>query len=255
MRIRVGVFAAVFMLLASLPGFGQPAELVIGTEGAYPPFNFIDESGKLKGFDVDIAQALCEKMQVKCRIVAQDWEGLIPALLSKKIDAIVASMSITEERKKVVAFTDKYYHAPARFVALTTSDITDISPKGLAGKVLGAQSSTIHANYLEKNYKDSTIRLYGSHDTALLDLVAGRVDAVFVQSIAVYNWLNSPEGKCCKFVGEPLSDPAHFGLGAGIAVRKEDEALRQKLNEALDEILADGTYQKINAKYFPFSIY
>ena len=256
MRMLAGVFALFILIGADGRGFAQQSDLVIGTEGSYPPFNFTDASGNLQGFDIDIAKALCVKLQANCRFVAQDWEGLIPALLSKKIDAIVASMSITEERMKVVAFTQRYYRTPARFVAPKSSHITDTSPEGLAGKSLGAQSSTIHAKYLEEHYQESTIKLYGSHDTAMLDLAAGRIDAVLVQSTAVYDWLNkTPEGACCEFVGEPLSDPAYFGLGAGIAVRKEDEALREQLNQAIDAIRADGTYQQINAKYFPFSIY
>ena len=227
----------------------------IGTEGAYPPFNFIDSAGKLQGFDIDIAKALCDKMKVKCVFVAQDWDGIIPGLLAKKYDAIVASMSITAERKKKVDFTDKYYNSPATFVAPKNTDITDISPKALAGKTIGAQSSTIHSNYLEDNYKDSKLKFYKTQDEVNADLAAGRLDAQLADKLVLFEWLKTKAGQCCKFVGPGITDKRWFGEGAGIAVRKEDQDLKAMFNKALKEILADGTYKKINMKYFPFSIY
>ncbi|WP_436637377.1 ABC transporter substrate-binding protein [Microbaculum sp. FT89] len=228
----------------------------IGTEGAYPPFNFYDTNNQLQGFDIEIAQAICDKMAVKCEFVAQDWDGIIPALLANKYDAIVASMSITEERKKQVDFTDKYYHTPARFIARKESAVTDTSAEALKGKALGAQSATIHANFLEGERADSDLKLYGTQDEANMDLANGRLDAVLADSVVLYEWLeNTEEGKCCEFVGEPETDPAYFGSGAGIALRKEDQDLKKMMNEALAAIIADGTYEKINDKYFPFSIY
>ena len=227
----------------------------IGTEGAYPPFNFIDSAGKLQGFDIDIAKALCDKMKVKCVFVAQDWDGIIPGLLAKKYDAIVASMSITAERKKKVDFTDKYYSSPATFVAPKKTDITDISPKALAGKTIGAQSSTIHSNYLEDNYKDSKLKFYKTQDEVNADLAAGRLDAQLADKLVLFEWLKTKAGQCCKFVGPGITDKRWFGEGAGIAVRKEDQDLKAMFNKALKEIIADGTYKKINMKYFPFSIY
>jgi len=232
----------------------------IGTEGAYPPFNSVDSNGKLVGFDVDIAQALCDHMKVKCTFVAQDWDGIIPALLAGKYDAIVASMSITAEREKKVAFTDKYYNTPAWFIAPKSAHIgmtaADTSPEALKGKIIGAQSSTIHANYLQDVYKGSDIKLYGTQDEANADLASGRLDLVLADSIVLYEWMKKTEdGKCCEQVGVPVNDPKWFGNGAGIAMRKEDTDLKAMFNKALAEILADGTYKKINDKYFPFSIY
>ena len=228
----------------------------IGTEGAYPPFNSVDSNGKLVGFDVEIAQALCDHMKVKCTFVAQDWDGIIPALLAGKYDAIVASMSITAEREKKVAFTDKYYNTPGWFIAPKSEKVTDTSPEALKGKVLGAQSSTIHANYLQDVYKGSEIKLYGTQDEANADLASGRLDLVLADSVVLYEWMaKTDDGKCCEHVGEPLNDPKWFGNGAGIAMRKEDTELKAMLNKALAEILADGTYKTINDKYFPFSIY
>ncbi|MEJ1158218.1 ABC transporter substrate-binding protein [Prosthecomicrobium sp. N25] len=251
---------AAFAMLAAV-GAVEAKEwkaIKIGTEGAYPPFNFVDSNKQLQGFDIEIAKALCDKMKAKCDFVAQDWDGIIPALKAKKFDAIVASMSITEERKKQVDFTDKYYNTPARFVTSKTNGITDTKPEALKGKTLGAQSSTTHATYLEDQYKAKgvNVKLYGTQDEANADLVAGRLDGILADSVVLYEWLEKGDGnKCCQFVGGDIKDVKYFGEGAGIAVRKEDKDLKAQINKALAEIIKDGTYEKINKKYFPFSIY
>ena len=189
-------------------------------------------------------------------IVAQDWDGIIPGLLAKKYDAIVASMSITEERRKKVDFTDKYYQTPARFVERQGANIA-ISKEGLKGKTIGAQRSTIHAQYLQDNYGDvADIKLYDSQENADLDLTAGRLDLVLADSIVLLEgFLNKPDGKGFEFVGPELKDPKWFGEGAGIAIRPGDAKLKDAFDKALAEIRKDGTYDKIDAKYFPFSIY
>lgn len=250
------------MLAAAALAFGMGAAVAaettirIATEGAYPPFNQKNADGTLSGFDVDIANALCEKMKAKCTIVAQDWDGIIPGLLAKKYDAIVASMSITEERLKTIDFSDKYYNTPARFAVGKNSGITDVSPEGLKGKTIGAQSSTIHANYLEAKYKGtSTIKLYATIDEANADLAAGRIDAHLADSIVELAFLEGKDGGCCAFAGPDFKDPAYFGNGVGVGLRKEDGKLKAEINAAIKAILADGTYKKLNDKYFPFSIY
>ena len=230
-------------------------EVRIGTEGAYPPFNSLTSDGKLVGFDVDIAKALCEKMQVKCTFVTQDWDGIIPALLAGKYDAIIASMSITEERKKKVDFTGKYYNTPPGLIAPNDTAITGTTPDALAGKTIGAQSSTTHATYLEDKYSGATIKLYPSQDDANLDLVNGRLDAVMADAVVLGEWLKSDDGKCCKMVGAVENDPKYFGEGAGIAIRKEDQDLKKMFDMAIKAILDDGTYKKINDQYFDFSVY
>ncbi len=253
-RITLGLVGALALTLA-VAGLVNPTsagdKVRIGTEGAYPPFNLIDESGELKGFDVDIALALCDKMGAECELVAQDWDGIIPALLANKYDAIIASMSITDERKKSVDFTDKYYSNLVRYVAPKGSGL-DTSSVGLAGKSIGAQRATVAASYLEDNLADVvSIKLYDTQENANLDLGNGRLDAMLADGLVIYDWLKTDEGAGFDFVGEGLS----LDDGIGIAVRKEDTALRDNLNQALAAILADGTYEKINAKYFPFSIY
>ena len=228
----------------------------IGTEGAYPPFNEIDSAGNLVGFDIDITNALCAEMKVECTIVAQDWDGIIPGLLAKKYDAIIASMTILPERMKVVDFTDKYYKTSAHFVKRKDSGVVDISRQGLKGLTLGAQKATTSSNYLEDVYKGhAKLKFYDTQPQANLDLKAGRLDAVHADTLPMLDWLASADGKCCELVGPELTDPNWFGYGTGIAVRKEDDDLREMINKAIAAIRKDGTYQKINAKYFPYSIY
>lgn len=248
------IATASVLALALLSAAHAEETTKIATEGVYPPFNYV-EGGKLTGFDVDIANALCEKAKLKCEIVTQEWDGMIPALVAHKFDAIVASMNITEERKKKIDFTAKYYDTPAKFMTAKDAKVTDLSPAALAGKMIGVQGSTTQQNYLEAKYKDSTIKTYTTVDDASADLAAGRLDAVLSDKILLDEWLKkSSDGSCCELVGDDLRDPL-FGAGKGIGMRKEDTALREKLDAALTEILADGTYKTINAKYFPFSIY
>ncbi|QJP12693.1 ABC transporter substrate-binding protein [Starkeya sp. ORNL1] len=248
------IAAAAILALGASAAHAEMKKVRIGTEGAYPPFNSVSTSGELVGFDIDIAKALCAKMKVECTFVAQDWDGIIPALLAKKFDAIVASMSITEERKQKVAFTVPYYSTPGNFIAPKDTKLTDLSPAGLKGKTIGTQSSTTASVYLEEKYKDSDIKLYPTQDEANADLANGRLDTILADKFVLYEWLEKTDaGKCCKFIGADIKDVNPEGTG--IAVRKEDNELREALNKAIKEIVADGTYKKINEKYFPFNIY
>ena len=228
----------------------------IGTEGAYPPFNYIDKNGQLQGFDIDIAKALCKVMGVECEFVVQDWDGIIPGLLAKKYDCIIASMSITEERKKKVDFTNKYYMTPAKFVAKKGAGI-EISKKGLKGKTVGVQRATIHENFVRDKFGDTVkIKSYATQDEANMDLVSGRVDVVIADSVVLLGgFLETDAGKDFEFVGPAFSDKKWFGDGIGIAVRKGEGDLLEMINKAIKEIRAKGTYQKINAKYFDFDVY
>jgi len=224
-------------------------KLRIGTEGAYPPFNFVDSNGKLQGFDVDIAKALCASMKADCTFVKQDWDGIIPALNKKKFDAIVASMSITDERKKAVDFTAPYYTNKLQFVGKKGATL-DVSTAGLKGKTIGAQRATISGDWLEKNRAGADIKLYDTQENAYLDLASGRLDGILADAFVNYGWLESAAGKGFEFKGKPVFENDFIG----IAVRKGQDDLRKNLNTAIDAIVADGTYAKINAKYFPFSI-
>ncbi|MDH0730544.1 ABC transporter substrate-binding protein [Pseudomonas sichuanensis] len=225
-------------------------KLRMGIEAAYPPFNNKDASGQVVGFDKDIGDALCAKMKVECTVVTSDWDGIIPALNAKKFDFLVSSLSITDERKQAVDFTDPYYSNKLQFIAPKKVDFkTD--KQYLKGKIIGTQRATLAGTWLEDNYKDvlDSIKLYDTQENAYLDLTSGRVDGILADKYVQYEWLKSDAGKDYEFKGEPVVDSDKIG----IAVRKGDP-LREKLNKALAEIKADGTYKKINDKYFPFSI-
>lgn len=230
----------------------------IGTEGAYPPFNYYDDNDNLVGFDIDIANALCDAAGFECEFVVQDWDGIIPGLIAEKYDAIIASMSITEERKEVVDFTDKYYNTPAKFVRKQGSGIeVTADGSGMEGLVVGVQSATIHENFLNDNFGDIVeIVAYGSQEEANLDMVSGRVDLLMADSIALDDgFLKTDDGADFEFVGPDFNDSRWFGDGAGIAIRKGEEGLVDAFNAALAQILADGTYEEINNKWFEFNVY
>ncbi|AZC17948.1 MULTISPECIES: transporter substrate-binding domain-containing protein [Pseudomonas] len=230
----------------------QAEVLKIATEGAYPPFNYVDSSNQLHGFDVDIANALCERLKVQCQIVAQDWEGIIPALMAKKYDAVVASMIATDERKKKIAFTNHYYRTPLSVAVPRDSDITD-AQTDFKGRTVGAQSSSTQAIYAEDHYgpAGADVKFYPTLDEANSDLAAGRIDGVIADKFPLLAWADTAGKDCCKIIGDVNGTTAD----ASIAVRKEDNALRERLNQALDEIVADGTYKKISSRYFAFDIY
>ena len=248
------IFLSLMVLVAS-PVLAAD-KIRIATEGAYSPFNYVNAKGELEGFDVDIAKALCDEMKADCSLVAQDWDGIIPALLAKKYDAIIASMSITEERKKKVAFTNKYYQTPAKFIC-KKGMVKEFSPEVLKGKTVGVQRATIHDNYISDNYgKDVEIKRYSTQDEAYLDIAAGRVDFLLADSVALSDgFLKKPEGKDFEFVGPDLTDPKWFGQGSGIACRKQDKDLVEMFNKAIKQIRADGTYKAIQDKYFDFNVY
>ncbi|MDT3424015.1 polar amino acid transport system substrate-binding protein [Pseudomonas protegens] len=230
----------------------QAETLKIATEGAYPPFNYVDSNNQLHGFDVDIANALCKQMQVECQIVAQDWEGIIPALLAKKYDAVVASMIATDERKKKIAFSNHYYRTPLSVAVPKDSDITD-AQTNFKGRTVGAQASSTQAIYAEDHYgpAGADVKFYPTLDEANSDLAAGRVDGVIADKFPLLAWAESTGKDCCKIIGDVNGTTAD----ASIAVRKEDNALRERLNKALDAIVADGTYKQISSRYFAFDIY
>lgn len=242
--------------LALSAGTATSQELVrIGTEGAYPPFNYITADGKLTGFDVEIAEALCEEMQVKCEFVTQDWDGIIPALLAGKFDAIIASMSITEERKKKVDFTNKYYNTPPAIAVSKESGLKNVTVNDFSGMIVGAQNSTTHSNYAEAKFKDAEVRLYPTPDEYKLDLANGRLDAVIDDIIVLSEWVDSSDGACCRMAGALPVDPVINGEGAGIALRKGEDELRERFNDAIQAIRTSGKYAEINDKYFDFDVY
>lgn len=246
-------YALSFGLFAAMP---LSADIRLGLDSApYPPFYEADTSGKFVGWETEIGEALCAAMNEQCEWVGVAWDGIIPALMAKKIDAIVGSMSITEERLKTISFSDKYYNTPAAIVAAKSMDL-DGSPESIKGKIVGVQVSTTHQNYVEATYESmaDSVKTYQDFNEHNQDLIAGRVDAVVGDSLAFVDFLNSPEGANFE-IKSTLSDEAIFGLGVGAGIRKEDGALVEKFNAAIKQIREDGTYDKISAKYFDFDIY
>lgn len=251
------------ILFALLVGFGLTSNafakewntIRFMVEGAYPPFNWTSEEGELVGFDVDLANALCDELNVKCVIRKQDWDGIIPALLARKSDAIIAAMTITPAREKKVAFTTPYAMVPQRFVMSKEREI-DPSEKGMDGIVVGVQRATVGDQYLSHAYPDIELRRYNTFDEAFSDLISGRLDTVFGGAIGLRSgFLETEDGQDFHFTGPSYTEPKWFGKGVGIAVRKQDKDLQALLNKGLEAVIANGTHKKIASKYFSYDIY
>lgn len=260
------LLAALALLVAALAGAGgapEPADarewkkIRFAAAGDYPPFNSLGDDRALQGFDIDVARALCDRLKAECEFVVLDWDALIPALLAKKIDAIAASMAITEERRRTVDFTVKYYDKPvvllARKDAATGSD-----PALWKGRSIGAQANTTYAVYLRDQFapKGASVKTYPTEAAAAADLAAGRLDGVLGDSVTLYDWLERGASVgCCRFVLPEIKDARYFGEGVGVALRKEDKDLKAQLDKAISDIVRDGTHERITRKYFAFSLY
>ena len=230
-------------------------KLRMGTEGAYAPFNSVDKDGNLVGFDIEIGNALCKAMNKECEWVTADWDGIIPALLAKKFDTIVASMSITAERQQKIDFTGKYYTSPVKFAQPKGASI-EITEKGLKGKVIGVQCGTVTEKFVQGTFgKVAEVKAYGAQDEANLDFVSGRVDLLAADSFVLYDFLATKDGAFAEATGPDFDNPKFIGDGIGIGVRKGENELKDMLNKAIAQIRADGTYKKINDKYFPFDVF
>ena len=260
MNVDLRSALAAIALLALLPS-GPPcaaadATLRIGVQDERPPFSFRDADGQLQGFDVEIAWALCATLKAQCDLSPLEFAALIPALQQGRIDAAVASISITEERLQLVDFTDKYYQSGNRFVARRGA-FASFTLADLAGKTIGVKRGTTHDRYLSNTLKDrSAIRRYSNSDEIYIDLALGRLDLALGDAISLTErFLKTGLGRDFDFVGPELDDPAWFGRGEGIAVRKGNAELVARLNQALREILADGTYAEIRTQYFDYDIY
>lgn len=257
MKISTRIALAASAALALTIGAAQAQEktLKIASEGAYPPFNSLTTDGKLVGFDIDIANALCDEMKVKCEIVAQEWDGMIPALQAGKFDAIIAQMSITPERMEKIDFSKKYINTPAVIAGAKDSDIKGVTKEDLAGKTIGVQGSTIHYNYAEKTFTDSEVKSYPSAEEYKLDMANGRLDAVSDDLVSIQEWLDTADGACCKIIGTIPNMPEIHGEGAGVGVRKGETALADQFTAAIAAIRANGKYKEINDRYFKFDVY
>ena len=227
------------------------ADLVFATDAApYPPFTSQNAAGEWEGWEYDLLMALCAEMNEKCTLIPIAWDGIIPALLEKKMDGIFGSMSITEERKKQINFSDMYYNTASVIIGPKGGDKT-ISPEAFKGKNIGVQASTTHANYVEKYYVPggAVAKAYKGQDEANADLAAGRVDLVQADGVVLSAWLAGAEGACCEVYGAVPVDVEVLGPGVGVGLRKEDTALLDKINAAIKSLANKGTFEELAKKH------
>jgi ABC-type amino acid transport substrate-binding protein len=245
---------AFWLALALLSWIAGPAwceSLRIGTEGDYPPFSFYNADGRLTGFEVDLGNRLCDIIDASCQWEAMSFNDLIPALLEGKIDAIMGSVASTAERRKGLAFSVRYYSTPIRFIAERNLTLT-INPARLAGLRIGAGSGTTHADYIARNLSAAVEpTLYTNQHEMLSALIGGKLDLALGDGLALWNFLNTPQGAAFTWVGNPV----YVDDGIGVVLRPDDSDLLQRFNGAIDKVLKNGTYLRINTRYFPFNIY
>lgn len=257
MKTVLKTFAAALLLGVAAMGAAKADPVKIGVAAEpYPPFTSPDASGKWVGWEIDFIDAVCAEEKLDCVITPVAWDGIIPALTTKKIDVIASSMSITAERQKTIDFSDKYYNTPTAIIGPKDQKFGP-APADLKGKVVGVQVSTVHAVYAKKHFTEAAeIKEYQTQDEANNDLAAGRLDAVQADSIALGEFLKSDQGKaCCDLKGMVAPDDEVLGPGVGAGVRKEDTELKDKINAGIKAIRANGKYDEISKKYFDFDIY
>ncbi len=250
MRPLAKAISWALLLVSTVSVSTAQADIRIGIAAEpYPPFASKNTEGKWVGWEMDVIAALCLELKEKCEITETAWDGIIPALTSKKIDVIMASMAITAERKKTISFSTAYYNAA---VAVIGSKDAALKPdqKALAGKTIGTQAASIHARYVEKHFTESTLKTYATLDEATSDLAAGRIDAVEAEFNALEAFLATETGKaCCILAGTVPPDPEVLGEGVGAGLRTEDMALMQRINTALSQMGQNGIFKKITGDY------
>ncbi|WP_395664360.1 transporter substrate-binding domain-containing protein [Methylocella sp.] len=235
---------------------GTQTQIVIASEGARPPFNYLDGSGELAGFEIDLGRLLCARARFQCRFVAQDWESLIPGLLSGQYDAVMAALEIgVGPQQDQIAFSKPYVRMPSAFLAQADADVKDTSPAALKGRSIGVEAGGAHEAYVRDLYPGSTIRTYATLEEAILDLGEGRVDFVLADKDAAADFLKTRnEGRCCRIVADSPHVPAYFGEGVGIGLRRGDTALKARFDKAIDEVMADGSLARLAQNYFGFRV-
>jgi len=235
--------------------FTPPAfKITIATEGAFPPFNYLDRKGLPAGFEMELAQEACQRMNAECAYTAVKWDDLIPGLLEKKFDIIMSSLEVNTERRRRLGLSRRYYLSPGAFIA-TKGEPFDGPPTLLRNKRIGVQKDSTHADWLDKSFRRSAqIKRYPTLADALTALSKDEVDAVFGDKVQLWLWSGKPEGKCCEVMGQDIKDTQTLGIGVAAGLRREDAKLRDALNKAFAEMMSDGTFKKLNEKYFPFPL-
>ena len=253
MKLPLSLFvAAALMGSVSIVNAETQGTLRFGIEAAYPPFESKSPSGQLEGFDVDVGNAVCAKLGVKCEWVENSFDGLIPALQARKFDVINSAMNITEKRRQSIDFTPAIYVVPIVMVARRAASLLP-DVKSLHGKRVGVLQGSSQEDFLKQHWATEgvTIVSYQDQDQVYSDLVAGRLDAAVQEAQTVeVGFLSKPEGHDYAIVGNPLSDPATLGEGTGFGMRKSDRALAGKIDAALAALKKDGTLSSLSQKYF-----
>jgi histidine transport system substrate-binding protein len=226
-----------------------------GVDPSYPPFESKAASGELVGFDIDLGKALCAKLNAQCQWVENDFDGMIPALRARKIDAVLSDMSVTDKRLQQIDFTDRISYSPTRMVAKVGSNLQP-NPDSLKGKSVGVEQGTVQETYARAYFEPNGVKVvsYQNQDQVYEDLKSGRLDAALQDGVqAGYGFLRTPQGEGYAFAGPEIKDDKILGAAAAIGVRKTDGDLKEALNRALAELKKEGTYQKLAAKYFDLS--
>ena len=222
------------------------------TDSDYPPFNYYDEDNVLTGFNVDVARAVCLELAAACDIQVRPWPELLPALRRGEAEAVIASHAVSAGALRIVDFTDRYYHTPARFAGKRNTGRLDATPEGLEGKKVAVTKGSAHEAYLRTFFRDSSIRVFDTPELARDALISGASDLLFDDGIALAFWLNGTASKaCCEFKGGPFGEPKYFGDGVAIAVSREDPQLKGLINAALKRMRESGRYEELVLRYFP----
>ncbi|KIA81995.1 ABC transporter substrate-binding protein [Chromobacterium amazonense] len=249
---------AIGLMAASVGAYAKDwKEIRFGVDASYAPFESKAANGQIVGFDIDLGNEICKRLKAKCVWVENDFDGMIPALKAKKFDGVLSSMSMTEARMKEIAFSAKLFNTPTRMVAKAGSGLMPTAAS-LKGKRVGVEQGTIQEAYAKKHWAPAGVEVvpYQNQTLVLADLTAGRLDASLQDAVqADMGFLKKPEGKGFAFAGANLVDPQTLGEGAGIGLRKEDTDLKAAIDKAIAGMLKDGTYKKIEKKYFTFDVY
>lgn len=256
MKLR-HLFAIIGLSCAVSAQAGVLKELRIGTDATYEPFEYKAPDGKLVGFEIDLANALCAEMQRQCVFVESPWDAIVPSLMAKKFDMILSGMTVTDERRKKVSFSDKITDIPYRVIVKRGSGM-DGSPGSMKGKKVGVLKGSTEADFAEKYYAKAgaTVQRYESTQDSYLDIASGRLDAIVGNLVEMkMGFLAKPEGKPFEFAPYEMKDQVILGYGTGAAMRQNDVKLKTEFNTALKAVHANGTYKKIADKYFDFDVY
>ncbi|MDR0212995.1 MAG: transporter substrate-binding domain-containing protein [Comamonas sp.] len=234
----------------------QAADLKVAIDPTYEPFTYKTADGKPTGFDVDIANAICTEIKRKCVFVEQIWDSMIPGLQAKKYDVVISSLSMTEERKRVIDFSDRYYKTPSAIVVKKGTPYT--GPASLKGKRIGVLKGSTQEKWAvgELRPAGATIVPYEAQDQVYLDIKSGRLDGTVADKVEVYGgFLRKPEGRDYGYVGPDQYETKYYGDGIGIGMRKGQKELKDQINAAIKAIRSNGTYNNIASKYFDFDPY